>query len=170
MVFGLGSGGLSIQITIQPTIESISRHDVVVLDHVPSWKLIKGYHNNSGGNGGRGIYYKKDMNDKLLVQQQQQQQQQQPMQMQYDGSTMMIPSTNPPLPPPHINPQGGYNNYNYNNPYNNTTGIQQEAKIYAFNGSCQDVQGYVNLLLQPGKKYDHNGIKIQFLGRIDMVS
>jgi hypothetical protein len=42
--------------------------------------------------------------------------------------------------------------------------------IYAYSGISQDVQGVVNLILQPGKKYDHNGIKIQFLGRIDMVS
>lgn len=35
--------------------------------------------------------------------------------------------------------------------------------------ASQDVSGKVMLTLPPGKKADHLGIKIQFIGRIDMV-
>jgi hypothetical protein len=40
--------------------------------------------------------------------------------------------------------------------------------LYAYEAS-QDVGGKVVLTLPPGKKADHLGIKIQFIGRIDMV-
>jgi hypothetical protein len=36
--------------------------------------------------------------------------------------------------------------------------------------ASQDIKGKVLLTLPPGKKADHLGIKIQFIGRIDMVS
>ncbi len=71
---------------------------------------------------------------------------------------MMMPPTPPPPPPNMQNLRG----YGY--------GAHFEQTFYAYDGQCPDVQGIVNLILQPGKKYDHNGIKIQFLGRIDMVS
>jgi len=60
-------------------------------------------------------------------------------------------------------------------PYSNTQqaimggyGAQHEV-IYAY-GENEDVQGVVHLVLPPGKKFEHLGIKIQFVGRIDMVS
>lgn len=43
------------------------------------------------------------------------------------------------------------------------------ASLFAYEAS-QDVSGKVILSLPPGKKADHLGIKIQFIGRIDMVS
>lgn len=42
------------------------------------------------------------------------------------------------------------------------------ATLFAYEAS-QDVGGKVILSLPPGKKADHLGIKIQFIGRIDMV-
>lgn len=42
------------------------------------------------------------------------------------------------------------------------------ALLYAYEAS-EDIGGKVLLMLPPGKKADHLGIKIQFIGRIDMV-
>lgn len=41
-------------------------------------------------------------------------------------------------------------------------------EMYAYESS-QNVEGVVVLTLPSGKKMDHLGIKIQFIGRIDMV-
>ena len=53
------------------------------------------------------------------------------------------------------------------------TGVQNYAQeqeiIYAF-GEMEDVQGVVHLRLPPGKKLEHLGVKIQFVGRVDLVS
>jgi vacuolar protein sorting-associated protein 26 len=45
--------------------------------------------------------------------------------------------------------------------------FQQETELFAY-GQHQDVSGIVSLYLPPGKKVEHLGIKIQFIGRIDM--
>lgn len=45
---------------------------------------------------------------------------------------------------------------------------QLQPIIYA-HSETEDVQGVVHLLLQPGKHFEHAGIKIQFVGRIEMV-
>ena len=39
--------------------------------------------------------------------------------------------------------------------------------LYVFEGS-QDVEGHVIITMPPGKKTEHLGIKLQFIGRIDM--
>ncbi len=44
---------------------------------------------------------------------------------------------------------------------------QQESAIFAYE-QHQDINGLVTLYLAPGKKVEHLGIKIQFIGRIDM--
>ncbi|KAL7578405.1 hypothetical protein ACA910_012802 [Epithemia clementina (nom. ined.)] len=41
------------------------------------------------------------------------------------------------------------------------------SMIYAYEAS-QDIEGHVILTLPPGKKAEHLGIKLQFIGRIDM--
>lgn len=46
---------------------------------------------------------------------------------------------------------------------------QLQPIIYA-HSEKEDVQGVVHLILQPGKQLEHAGIKIQFIGRIEMVS
>ena len=43
----------------------------------------------------------------------------------------------------------------------------QETALFAYE-QHQDVSGIVSLYLAPGKKVEHLGIKIQFIGRIDM--
>jgi hypothetical protein len=47
-------------------------------------------------------------------------------------------------------------------------GVALSRQMYAYESS-QDVEGLVVLTLAAGKKIDHLGIKIQFIGRIDMV-
>ncbi len=64
-------------------------------------------------------------------------------------------------------------NNNFNNPNMNMNMMghmqqQQQEVIYAF-GEMEDVQGVVNFCLPPGKKFDHLGIKVQLLGRVEMV-
>ena len=46
---------------------------------------------------------------------------------------------------------------------------KQEVQLFGYEAS-QDVGGVVTLLIPPGKKLEHLGIKVQFIGRIDMVS
>ena len=44
---------------------------------------------------------------------------------------------------------------------------QQETSLFAYE-QHQDVSGVIALYLAPGKKVEHMGIKVQFIGRIDM--
>ena len=44
----------------------------------------------------------------------------------------------------------------------------QHQTLYAY-GEHEDIQGVVHLVLPPGKKFESLGIKIQFVGRVDMV-
>jgi vacuolar protein sorting-associated protein 26 len=46
--------------------------------------------------------------------------------------------------------------------------LEVKSPLCAYEAS-QDVGGVVTLNLSPGKKVEHLGIKIQFIGRIDMV-
>lgn len=45
---------------------------------------------------------------------------------------------------------------------------KQEVQLFGYEAS-QDVGGVVTLQVPPGKKLEHLGIKVQFIGRIDMV-
>ena len=43
-----------------------------------------------------------------------------------------------------------------------------DEHVYAYN-ETQNIEGEVVLWLPPGKSLEHNGIKVQLLGRIDLV-
>lgn len=45
--------------------------------------------------------------------------------------------------------------------------VQQETTLFAYEQS-QDIGGVITLQVAPGKKVEHLGIKVQFIGRIDM--
>ena len=45
---------------------------------------------------------------------------------------------------------------------------KQDTQFFGYEAS-QDVGGVVTLQIPPGKKLEHLGIKVQFIGRIDMV-
>jgi hypothetical protein len=47
--------------------------------------------------------------------------------------------------------------------------LEVKSQLFAYEAK-QDVGGVVTLHIAPGKKIEHLGIKIQFIGRIDMVS
>ena len=46
--------------------------------------------------------------------------------------------------------------------------VEVKPNLFAYEAH-QDIGGVVTLQLAPGKKVDHLGIKVQFIGRIDMV-
>ena len=46
--------------------------------------------------------------------------------------------------------------------------MEVKQQLFAYE-SHQDVGGVVTLHVAPGKKIEHLGIKVQFIGRIDMV-
>lgn len=113
----------------------------------------------------------------MMQQQQQYPQQNMQMQMPQNNNMMQQPQMMMGYPNPNGQPQMmQHNNMQMNMNMNmnmNQRGYGYggtEQIVYAYDGRCQDVQGVINLILQPGKKFDHNGIKVQFLGRIDMVS
>jgi vacuolar protein sorting-associated protein 26 len=47
--------------------------------------------------------------------------------------------------------------------------LEVKSQLFAYEAH-QDVGGFVTLHVAPGKKIEHLGIKVQFIGRIDMVS
>jgi hypothetical protein len=47
--------------------------------------------------------------------------------------------------------------------------MQVKPQIFAYE-SHQDISGVVTLHVAPGKRLEHLGIKVQFIGRIDTVS
>lgn len=68
-----------------------------------------------------------------------------------------------PLPPPPTTT----NEYGRSDYLSGTSSVREPIYVY---DSHQDVQGVVHLILPHGKSFEHLGIKIQFLGRIKMVS
>ena len=61
-----------------------------------------------------------------------------------------------------------YNNApSFNPPELIHEGLRQAVVAYE---ASRDVSGVVRLRVPPGKKVEHLGIKVQFIGRIDMVS
>jgi vacuolar protein sorting-associated protein 26 len=123
-----------------------------------------------------------------LKQQQQQQQQQQQPRVVVNGAQSVAPYNNG-MPAPYGAPPGRndpYSNHsnNGNNPnYYGTSGSvastmtatstypqsagSEESTLYVYEAS-DDIEGQVVFRLPPGKKAEHLGIKVQFLGRIDM--
>ena len=69
-------------------------------------------------------------------------------------------------------PYAGSNMYNstsmYNSPPASSLSMHGKPVAYAYEAS-QDISGSVSLQLPPGgKKFEHLGIKVQFIGRIGM--
>lgn len=53
---------------------------------------------------------------------------------------------------------------------NSITGeLEAKSQLFAYEAH-QDIGGFVTLHVAPGKKIEHLGIKVQFIGRIDTVS
>jgi hypothetical protein len=84
-----------------------------------------------------------------------QQQQQQPM----------PPNNQQQFAPPNYSDQSAMS-MSMNPPELVSDGLRQAVVAYEVS---QDVAGIVRLRIPPGKKMEHLGIKIQFIGRIDMV-
>jgi vacuolar protein sorting-associated protein 26 len=121
-----------------------SKQMIVPMDHTPSWRLHKNpfwrvKHPAGGKNFTTG---------NSLQQSQQQHQYQSPPQSQFSSSEYRSE---------HEHLSGSSNS-------NSTVG---SGVLHAYEAS-QDVTGHVTLRLPPGKKFEHLGIKVQFIGRIDM--
>lgn len=118
---------------------------------------------------------------RLIPQQQQQQQQQMMMQGQ-----QQMPPQNPGLPSNGIIPMDHYPSWKlHKNPFwrvkspgdsmrtaavapNIMVGAMEiKPQLFAYEAH-QDIGGIVTLQMSPGKKVEHLGIKVQFIGRIDM--
>jgi hypothetical protein len=139
-VFGLVDSGLKIQIAIHPDPQSVASRRVVPLDHTPTWKVTK---NPFMAALSKKVLQNRDPNADAMHAQ---------TVLQQDSMAM--------------------NNLNVNvNPMGMAGQMQQQEQevIYAF-GEMEDVRGVVHLRLPPGKKFDHLGVKVQFVGRVEMVS
>ena len=181
-----GGSGLVVEIYVQPPSSSTPEKQVVpVLEHAPSWRLHK------------NPFWRVKHPSKLMTTvapvapytpQQQQQQQQQPFGSMPPPSPYGQPAGMPQPPPHNSNPYGNmsattqtYDPYTQSNMYGSGAGhaamsassnmmvrsSTAEQPLYIYQADA-DVQGSVVFRLPPGKKAEHLGIKVQFLGRIDM--
>lgn len=152
---------------------------VPVLEHTPSWRLHK------------NPFWRVKHPAKLVTtsapvapytpQHQPQQHQQQPPMMPY-GQQQPAPYGGMPPSPQQQHQQQGYDPYKQPNMYASGTNSMmmsstmtqsgmmmspKESPLYIYEADG-DVEGSVVFRLPPGKKAEHLGIKVQFLGRIDM--
>ena len=181
-VFGIGDSGLKIQIEIHPNPQSIINGTTVPLDHRPSWKVAKekdafligltkltlmkqrqlNTGNTSIGNsiGNTSIGGSSGNGSNTNV----------------DGAMMNNNNNNNNMYMPN-NMQHQQQQQNYMQPLMQQQQQQQPFQqqpnqpqtLYAY-GEHEDVQGVVHLVLPPGRKFESLGVKIQFVGRVDMVS
>jgi Vacuolar protein sorting-associated protein 26 len=167
---------------------------VPVMDHTPSWRLHKNpfwrvkhpaaasHRSLIGGGAGGGLASPQQQQqqsqqqqygmDPQMQQQQQQFQQQQQQQQPYGGGGSMIGGVGGPggaAPPPAMNPSYAAATPSASVSMMSAVGVGGNNKEirYAYEAS-QDVEGVVVLRLPPGKKTEHLGIRVQFIGRIDM--
>jgi vacuolar protein sorting-associated protein 26 len=138
-----GSGGPAVEIRLTPP----SSQDIVAMDHAPSWKL----HRNPFWR------VKHPASDKLITPQTSSLLQQQQFAQGYFENSVHAPHQQ------RANHQSSPQfTGSSSDPLTDSSSI-----VYAYEAS-QDVQGAVILRLPPGKKVEHLGIKVQFIGRIDM--
>jgi vacuolar protein sorting-associated protein 26 len=124
---------------------------IVPMDHTPSWRLHKNpfwrVKHPAGGNKFTAAYPQQS-------QKQQQQSQQAPQQYQSPQPHQPFPSSE-------------YRSENEN--LMNSSGTSGGSGVLHAYEASQDVTGNVILRLpHAGKKFEHLGIKVQFIGRIDM--
>jgi len=157
MVFGIGDSGLKIQIDIQANPQSVINGTAIPIDHRPSWKvgknpflagltkmaLLQKTKSNSNSNGNINSNNNSDANQ--------------------DQGQNQNKQVNPPLQQQQMNNMNMHPQMQPMQPQYHTT--QEILYIY---GEHEDVQGVAHLTLPPGKKFEHLGIKIQFVGRVDM--
>lgn len=148
MVFGLGGLGVRVDVKIDPSRSE--RTKVVVLDHAPSWKVRKSpYHFAIK----RSNIHPSPQSAESIA-------------GQYGGiasassssAYQVNPYTVPGSYPPNMN-------MNRNMPRAVAGRSFPSNQIYAFDSS-QHVSGTITLSLTSVKKFDHLGIKAQFVGRI----
>lgn len=149
---------------------------MVPIDHRPSWKvgknpfhagltkmaLIKNANNSNASMNGSGGHANQHMDNMYGNPQQ--------MNMNMNSNSYMNNTTNMNM---NMGMQQQQQQIPMNMGMNNmqqfpNMQIQQQT-LYAY-GEHEDVQGVVHLTLPPGRKIEHGGVKVQFVGRVDMVS
>ena len=139
------------------------------MDHYPSWKLHKnpfwrvkqplGAKQQQQQQPPMGPYG--NLQDPNYQQQQQQQQSMMNSGMQ-DPNYYQQQQQQPQIPEQQFVPPSSM----YGPPELVSEGLRQSVVAYE---ASQDVAGVIRLRIPPGKKMEHLGIKVQFIGRIDMV-
>ena len=160
-----GGSGLTVEIRLtppppqppQPATDASSgvimaKPMVVPMDHLPSWKM----HKNPFWRVKHPQRVAPQSNNMMMPPSQQ------PSSDPYNSHMSPGPDSHyhPGQPPPHHPTAGGGAPMMMQSP-------AVSHQWYAYEAS-QDIEGHVILTLPPGKKADHLGIKLQFIGRIDM--
>lgn len=139
-----GGSGLTIEIQLTP---SVSQSSIVPLDHAPSWKMHK------------NPFWRVRHPQRVSPS---------------ESNTSMLGQG--PAVAPGVSPQqsygGGYPPVVGGPPISmNIAGPMMQGpgspQFFAYEAS-QDIEGQVIITMPPGKKTEHFGIRVQFIGRIDM--
>jgi len=149
--FGLGGGGLKVQIELHADPEAIISGEIVQLDHSPSWKIK------------RNIF--SVLNQTPSFSRSKQEVQTKFNNYQDDNASVMSDITSHTLSPGVFASRDPYGNLSGG--FGNKPEIASSDIIFAYSNN-QRVDGVVHLFLPPGKSFEHLGIKLQFLGRIVM--
>ena len=173
-----GGSGVKVDIRVNPP-DNPSPTTGVILDHNPSWRLHKNPFWRVKHPGGDKFHVSQQSSGMPSNQQQAMyspvgQQQQQPPSLvpERSSAASTIPSIASGMQPPYAgNTSNMYNSTN-NSMYSTApaTPLSMHGKqvAYAYEAS-QDISGSVSFQIPPGgKKFEHLGIKVQFIGRIDM--
>lgn len=166
-VFGIGDSGLKIQIEIHPNPQSIINGTTVPLDHRPSWKVAKEKDAFLIGLTKLTLMKQRQMNTGNSIGNSSS-----GSNTNVDGAMMNNNNNNMYMP---NNMQQQQQNYmqplmqQQQQPFQQQQQPFQPQTLYAY-GEHEDVQGVVHLVLPPGRKFESLGVKIQFVGRVDMVS
>mmetsp|Transcript_17370 Transcript_17370/g.32935 ORF Transcript_17370/g.32935 Transcript_17370/m.32935 type:complete len:394 (+) Transcript_17370:189-1370(+) len=147
MVFGLGDAGIKIHIEIQPSLQSMANGTVVPISHRPSWRVTK----NPFHTGLAKFAHWKEYHQRIH------------------------PNYNAAI----CGGGGGGMNNMPQYPMHHQAQFQpqlmqpqlmqqQEGEVLYAYGENEDVQGVVHLILPHGRKFEHLGVKIQFVGRVDV--
>lgn len=142
VLFGIGDAGIKIHIEIQPTPQSMAAGTVVPINHRPSWKVTK----NPFHTGLVKFAHWKDTHD--------------------HGNQRIYPGHAAAAAAGGVSMNSGVDSH-LQYPMGTHPSLVQDEVLYTY-GENEDVQGVVHLILPHGRKFEHLGVKIQFVGRVDL--
>jgi Vacuolar protein sorting-associated protein 26 len=173
-LLGALTGGGNVKIGIVVNTSSTDP-GIVPMDHYPSWKLHKNpfwrvKHRQGGAKNQQPQQPTMDQSSSMMQNSQlqnpgmmQNSQFQQPGMMQQPGMPYQQGMMQPGMPMQQQQQQHGMMS-----PMMPMTDDGMQSAVVVFEAT-RDIAGMVRLVIPPGKKMEHLGIKVQFIGRIDMV-